>query len=132
MATLRNSRQRTAVLEELSSRCDHPTAEQLYLQLKKKLPSLSLATVYRNLRILQQEGKVVAILSSDAEHFDISKEQHYHLTCRKCGKIVDVQIENSDWINSLVCGFGGKVEDHSLMFYGLCPQCCKKDGEKAG
>ena len=123
MAQLRNSKQRTAVLDLLASRYDHPTAEQLYFDLKKTMPSISLAPVYRNLRLLEQEGQILALHCGDAVHFDYNTELHYHFLCRKCSSIIDVEINGKDNLDEMVCPFGGKVEGHTMMFYGICGKC---------
>lgn len=123
MAAQKHSKQRAAILSELCSRCDHPTAEQLYADLKEKNPALSLATVYRNLRLLEKNGSVMRIVCGDADRFDGNAENHYHLTCTECGSVIDVELKNPSAINSLAKPFGGTVKGHSLMFFGTCKNC---------
>ena len=75
----RRSMQREAVYANLCSRTDHPTAEEVYASLKPKMPSISLATVYRNLHTLTEQGKIQTISIDKSDHFDAKVEQHYHL-----------------------------------------------------
>lgn len=119
----RYSKQREMILSLLQSRYDHPTCEMLYLDLKKVMPAISLATVYRNLRLLENEGKIRCIPAKNAEHFDGNSSTHYHLTCTECGRIIDIELQNCDCIHSLPLDFGGEIRSHSLMYFGLCPQC---------
>ena len=125
---LKSSHQRDAILKELCSRYDHPTAEQLYLELKQSMPNLSLATVYRNLNLLESEGLVLRIKTSGGDRFDGQIKNHYHFTCEKCGSIIDIELSECD-INSLPLPFGGIIRSHSLMYYGLCAECASKENE---
>ena len=123
MSTLRNSKQRDAVLRNLSERYDHPTAEDVYLDLKKEMPSISLATVYRNLRLLESEGLILKISTEESDRFDGHTHSHYHFTCNGCRRVLDLELKESAGVNSLVKDFGGTVTGHSLMFFGYCPDC---------
>jgi len=125
MAALKSSKQRDAILQELQGRYDHPTAETLYLDLKQQMPQLSLATVYRNLKVLEREGLVMRILAQDAEHFDGNFQNHYHMTCQKCSKIMDLELNGSEVIDRLPTRFGGEIKSHTLMYFGVCPDCSK-------
>lgn len=125
MSAQRNSKQRTAILNELRSRYDHPTAEQLYCDLKAQVPTLSLATVYRNLKQLEESGDIMRLFCGDANYFDGNAKNHYHLTCKVCGSVIDLEIKDSGLINRLPSPFGGRVISHSLMFFGLCKACAE-------
>ncbi len=123
MSTLRNSKQRDAVLQNLSERYDHPTAEDIYLSVKKQIPSISLATVYRNLKLLEREGLILKITTGDSDRFDGHTHEHYHFTCNECKRVLDLELEDGTNVNNLAKDFGGTVTNHSLMFFGICPQC---------
>lgn len=123
MSTLRNSKQRDAVLQNLSERYDHPTAEDIYLSVKKQIPSISLATVYRNLKLLESEGLILKITTGDSDRFDGHTHEHYHFTCNECKRVLDLELEDGTNVNNLAKDFGGTVTNHSLMFFGICPQC---------
>ena len=126
MPALKTSKQRQAILHELCSRCDHPTAEQIYFSLKDQYPSLSLATVYRNLKQLEENGIVVRIPCPEADRFDGKPKEHYHMTCLKCGGIIDLEIENAGQIDAFPKAFSGKITGHTLMYFGYCEKCLKE------
>ena len=124
MTPQRHSKQRDAILDNLRSRYDNPTAEDIYFDLKKTFPSLSLATVYRNLSQLADDGTVLRINTGGAVHFDGNSENHYHLVCRDCLSVIDVEMPvvptlNADAEKSL----GGKILTHTVIFNGLCKNC---------
>lgn len=123
MANLKNSKQRDAILRSLQCRYDHPTAEQIYLDLKQEYPSLSLATVYRNLNLLVEHGVVMRIPTVEADRFDGNSQLHYHFHCNVCGDLIDISINQPDFINSLPNDFDGEITSHSLMFHGVCSKC---------
>ncbi len=123
MSTLRTSKQRDAVLKDLCERYDHPTAEQVYLSVKKSIPSISLATVYRNLRLLESEGKILKITTENGDRFDGHTHEHYHFTCTNCKNVLDLELGDNVKINLLPKDFAGTISGHELMFFGKCPTC---------
>lgn len=123
MSVLKNSRQRDAVLANLQSRYDHPTAEEVFLAVKQAIPSISLATVYRNLKLLESEGLILKISTGDSDRYDGHTHNHYHFTCGQCLRVLDLDIDESVTVNALPKNFRGTVTGHSLMFYGICPDC---------
>ena len=127
MSTLKTSRQRSAVLADLQSRYDHPTAEDVYMSVKSVIPSISLATVYRNLKLLESEGLILKIPTGESDRFDGHTHGHYHFTCYSCRKVLDLDIDAKHDINALPRDFKGLVTAHTLMFYGICPDCQKKN-----
>lgn len=86
MIQRRFSPKREAILQNLRSRFDHPTAQQVHAA----LPELSLATVYRNLGELAEEGVILSLTVDGETHYDGHLAPHYHLACVKCGVIEDV------------------------------------------
>ncbi len=128
MRELKYSRQREAILETLISRHDHPTADALYQTLRKDLPHISLGTVYRNLNLLSDIGKIRSIRSEDGiEHYDAETHEHYHLVCRTCGKVLDIPMEAVPDLDQRAAKGGiGTVEGHMLIFYGRCGSCLKE------
>ncbi len=125
---MRYSKQREALLSLLRSTRSHPSAQWLYENLRKEFPNISLGTVYRNLALLEEKGYIVRIhTTSNTEHYDGFVDKHQHFVCRICGKITDVDIDNTDVIQSQAAEkSGGKIEDYSLIFYGICSECCQK------
>lgn len=117
------SRQREAILLELQSRCDHPTAAQVYEGVRQRLPSISLGTVYRNLAALSQSGEILSISVGDGhEHFDGDISFHLHLHCRKCGSITDVPTTEGK-LKSLSSYDGFTPETSVCVVYGKCKNC---------
>ena len=101
MSTLKSSKQRDAVLANLQSRYDHPTAEDVYLAVREVIPSISLATVYRNLKLLESEGLILKIPTGESDRFDGHTHGHYHLTCINCRGVVDLHIDPGVTLNAL-------------------------------
>lgn len=126
--TIKYSRQREAIIENLRNRYDHPTAEQLYSDLKIKYPKISLGTVYRNLSLLESMGDVLKIsTNADSDRFDGNVNNHYHFACIKCGGVSDVDLPVNNDIESQVEDIiKADVKTHSLIFYGTCEKCKKK------
>ena len=86
----RQTRQKRRILELVNAVDHHPTAEWLYTELKKEFPRLSLGTVYRNLAILSEQGRIRKILvEGAADRYEAEKAPHFHLICEKCGKVQD-------------------------------------------
>lgn len=124
MAALKHSKQRDAILTELRSRKDHPTAEDLYFTLKAEMPNLSLGTVYRNLNMLASDGVILKISFEGADRYDGNKELHYHFQCLECGRVTDVDMPPFDDINSKAQAYAnGRIDTHELIFSGVCDDC---------
>ena len=121
----RNTAQRRIILEELAKLKTHPTADELYKIVRKKLPKISLGTVYRNLEFLANSGQIHKIESCGAQkRFDGEPGEHYHLRCTKCQKIYDVPLfplPDLDKNLNKIKGF--KITNYLLEFTGLCPKC---------
>lgn len=123
---VRKSKQRDAILNNLKSRYDHPTAYEIYEDVRKELPNISLGTTYRNLSFLKEQGLIQVVSVGAEEHFDANTENHYHLFCNKCGRFYDLDVNPLTEIESLkINNFGGIINDYKLIFYGLCENCCK-------
>lgn len=128
MPVTRFSRQREAILQALQARCDHPTAEMLYLTLRQTHPNISLGTVYRNLTLLEGQGEAQRIRSQEGpDRYDGGMEPHDHLYCRKCGAVVDLpSMEaalDAQKIQTAARKYDVVVEAHQISFYGVCAAC---------
>lgn len=121
----RNTKQRQIVLEAVRNRTDHPTAEQLYEQVKAIDPKISLGTVYRNLAVLSEDGLIQTIKMNDADRFDLTTDIHQHFVCEKCGSIFDLNLDYDKALDSLPMPKGFKVHTHQTVFKGLCADCAK-------
>jgi Fur family transcriptional regulator, peroxide stress response regulator len=120
--------QRLAVLSILESRRDHPSAEQIYQEVRRQMPTISFNTVYKTLEVFCQKGLVIKVNPlHEVARYDIDTEHHAHLICRQCHFIVDLPDEVAPALSlpeEARAGF--QVEQHSLTFWGLCPQCQQK------
>ncbi len=114
--------QRVAVYEILLSSYNHPTVDEIYEEVKKRYPFVSLATVYRTVETLEQMGlvKKVCYWGSSAR-YDANTDEHHHLICVKCGAIRDIYMEEDLSIPDELEGF--RTEGYSVNIYGLCPEC---------
>jgi Fur family peroxide stress response transcriptional regulator len=123
----RHSRQRELILRILKGTAIHPTAEWLYFQAKRKMPRLSLGTVYRNLNHLSQNGAIKKYsFGTPFEHFDGNISPHQHFVCEGCGRIYDLCLDLEKELKAKakkVRGF--KVEKVEVEFHGVCPGCLK-------
>ena len=126
MGELKYSRQREALLRELRSRKDHPTADTLYQELRKEYPRISLGTVYRNLALLCELGEIKKIPCGDgSERYDGFVDPHNHFVCSECGKVIDLTEQTPECETKVKNKDIGCVNSYSLIYYGLCKECLK-------
>ena len=123
MVPQRHSRQRDAVYKHLCARFDHPTAEDIYFSVKKELPNLSLATVYRNLTQLCEDGKAQRIASHGIVRFDGNARGHTHLLCTSCGAVSDLELDAHDLITQAQTLTPGKIHPGAVLLYCTCERC---------
>jgi Fur family ferric uptake transcriptional regulator len=121
----RMTRQRKVILEELRKLHSHPTADEIYDTVRKRMPRISLGTVYRNLEILSQWGLAQKLdLAGAPRRFDGSTEEHYHVRCVRCGELADVPIEPLGNLEESVRRHSDfEIIGHRLSFLGFCPSC---------
>ena len=117
---MRNSKQRELIRDLIKNRCDHPTAEMIYMSAREKNPNISLGTVYRILNNLVEKGKIRSIKTmDDIHHYDNINHKHDHFICVKCGLIEDVDKMNED-IKTINCNH---VLDCDITYKGICKKC---------
>jgi len=121
----RNSKQKETILRILKGITSHPTADWLYEEVRKEIPHISLGTVYRNLSVLKQEGKILELdLAGTVRRFDGHVQNHYHFRCERCDYVVDVdEPVNKEIDKKLARKTGFKVSHHILEFRGVCKDC---------
>jgi len=121
---IRNTNQKIAILNYLKNVYTHPTAEMVYQEVKKKLPVITLATVYRNLNKLAEQGKISRLEINKKYHYDAELSSHQHCVCNKCSKIIDVHQDKimQKAINSLQQP-EFQVSAVDIVFFGLCNSC---------
>ena len=117
----RNTIQRKIVLDAVQKLHDHPNAERVYSEVIKISPRISKATVYRNLNLLAEQGVIRKVNTAEgADRFDFRTDEHYHLHCRKCGKVLDAP-------DSICPQAESKVDGFTVEFVGLCADCQNKN-----
>jgi Fur family peroxide stress response transcriptional regulator len=123
--------QRKAVLKVLADSPNHPSVEQIYRRVKKDFPMTSLATVYKTVTLLKELGEVLELGFADGSNrYDGRKPNpHPHLICIQCHKILDPDVDGwKELPQALSKSTGFRILSHRLDFYGICPQCQKRNG----
>lgn len=122
---LRMTTQRRVILDELRAVKSHPTAGELCQMVRRRLPRISLGTVYRNLDILSRHGIIQKLDLAGLEmRFDGDISDHYHLRCLSCGRVSDLDMEPLEGLERAaekVSPF--TITGHRLEFVGICPDC---------
>ncbi|MDO4816284.1 MAG: transcriptional repressor [Bacillota bacterium] len=124
----RTSKKRQAIYDALCATKSHPSAEQLYMELKNQIPDLSLGTVYRNLGVLMQDGLIISVGNVDGqERYDANTAPHAHFICTSCGKVDDADMELPlPGYGAFEEHTGWKLFSHSLSFSGKCCDCLER------
>jgi Fur family peroxide stress response transcriptional regulator len=128
-AGMRITPQRAAICSLLASSKAHPTAAEIYHQLKPRFDSLSLATVYNTLQALTRVGaiNVLGQAGDDAVHYDAETAPHINLACISCSRIIDLPSRHLDRLDQDVASASGyRLLGARLLYYGLCPDCQKE------
>ena len=125
LAAYRKSDQREAIVEAIKKLGGHSTADQVYETVKRSHPRISLGTVYRNLRVLCEQGAIREVKSGQAiGRFELASPRHYHLICRQCGNIEDCTMPVDRSLDEKVQRTTDfKIEQHRLDFIGVCAKC---------
>jgi Fur family peroxide stress response transcriptional regulator len=99
----------------------------VYDAVRIRYPNISLGTVYRNLLLFQQTGKVRALDVGDGViHFDPVPTEHEHFVCRQCGKVIDLPVRDPEHAKAEAAAhFGGQITGYSAFYTGLCEDCLR-------
>jgi len=120
----RNTRQLSMVWQAIKDDKSHPTANQVYARVRRKLPNISLGTVYRNLQKLVALKKLQVLMLGRSQHFDPLVQRHQHFICEVCDRVFDVLVETQREIRpAKLPEEGFTVTSHHLAFYGICKGC---------
>ena len=124
-AGLRKTRQREMILLLVCSHCDHPTAEWIHKEARRKIPGISLATVYRTLRLLKEKGLLLEFSGGGyPSRYDVTPYDHEHIRCVACGSVTDVDLPEGRDLRALVSERTHyRVSFYPLVFHGLCEEC---------
>ncbi len=122
---LRMTRQRQVILEELRKVNTHPSADEVYEMVRKRLPRISLGTVYRNLEVLSESGEIKKLEPAcSLKRFDGNPSEHFHIRCIRCDRIADVPMPCDFEIDlAEMTPIEYEILGHRLEFFGLCPFC---------
>ena len=124
-AGLRLTHQRLQIYRELAESRDHPTVELLHQRLRRKIPTLSMDTVYRTLATFAGLRLINKVETVEAQgRYEVALRKHHHLICRRCGEILDFQWPAVDKA-SLPQGIGswGRIDNRNVVVYGVCRNC---------
>jgi Fe2+ or Zn2+ uptake regulation protein len=125
----RETKQREAILNVLRNTDSHPTADWIYDEVRKVILNISKGTVYRNLKVLREDGEISELnLSGTVSRYEGNRENHYHFRCEKCGRVFDLdEPVNRDINGSVAKRTGFKVSYHQLEFRGICKECQRRN-----
>lgn len=126
-AGLRLTPQRRALLEELAGDTTHPSAESIAARVSRRIPGVSVSTVYKGLHELSSLGLIRELDLPGALRFDPETSRHAHLLCESCGAVVDVELDAT--IVERLLAAAGDSEPHrvDVVFHGACPACSKRE-----
>ena len=129
--------QRLAIAEVVLNSTDHPTVQQIYERVKGHFPSMTLATIYSTLGVLQKSGLIQELPFQKQSRYEPNMEPHVNLVCIECENVIDADTDPA--VHDVVLGLRKQITDNSdfevawqrVDFYGLCPRCseAKKRGE---
>lgn len=122
--------QRLAIVKIISNSNDHPSVEDIYARIKKEFPTMSLATVYKNILLIKSLGEVLELgFADDCNRYDGCKPYpHPHVICIKCRKIVDPDLESlNEMTKEIMLETDFKIINHRLDFFGICSDCMAEE-----
>jgi Fe2+ or Zn2+ uptake regulation protein len=130
---LRSSNQRSLVHQIVESAHDHPTAQAVFERARKRMPSISLGTVYRNLQLLVEQGLLLERkVDNRPARYEANRYRHYHICCLQCGALEDLSVPYQEALDRRVQKkVRYKLQEHRMEFYGICPQCQADSRQRA-
>jgi Fe2+ or Zn2+ uptake regulation protein len=127
----RLTNQKKIIFDYLKNVCCHPSAEKIYAQVKKKLPQISLGTVYRVLDGFKKHGMILELETPCQKRYDGDLSPHAHFICQNCNQLFDIFNINKE------CNIlknkkikMGKINNYKIYFYGQCKNCSKKSKKR--
>ena len=115
--------QRIALVEELHKK-GHVDIDTLYANIQKKFPSISLATLYKNINSMLESTLLNEVkISGQKSKYELAKEEHAHMICQKCGKVEDIFIDTKALVSNVENDSHYAVTESALQFFGVCPNC---------
>lgn len=124
---LRVTNQRIEIFRALAESKEHPSVEKVFQNVRKKMPNISLDTVYRTLSSMEEAGVVFRVGLSNKARFDADLTPHYHFVCMECGEVYDVFVPSGKdlFYHAEQVKEFGEVKNVNLQFHGICKRCAK-------
>lgn len=119
----RDTKQLKVIWEAIRDETSHPTADQIYENVRSAMPNISLGTVYRNLQKLVAEGKLQVLALGRTQRFDPMLKRHEHFICERCGRVYDLLVDPG---KKIPAPEGFTVTSHQLALYGNCKNCSEE------
>lgn len=121
----RKTKQRDIVEQALRKSDEFIAAQDLFSQIEAQGEHIGLATVYRHLNALADEGKADTLRMGGQQLFRLcgNDEHHHHLVCTVCGTTVKIDPPSEQWVRNIAQAHGFTVESHTLEVFGVCPTC---------
>lgn len=117
---------RLLILEFLNRKDFHPTAEEIYKGILKKIPTVSRTSVYNTSNLFSKKGLLLPLFLGKETRFEFKKDNHHHFLCEKCGKLIDLEI-HCEYFNAGQLG-GHEIKELYSCFKGVCKQCLQEIG----
>lgn len=130
---MRLTPQRQIILEELSKVKTHPTANEIYDMVRRRLPRIGLGTVYRNLELMAENGLILKLeVGGTQKRFDATTDLHYHIRCLHCGRVDDIDIKTVPQLDQAAAdATDWYVLGHHIEFVGICNSCSSSSKQPA-
>lgn len=129
---LRMTKQRRVILDELRKVKTHPTADEVYELVRRRLPRISMGTVYRNLDLLSESGVIRKLDIGPQRRFDGDTTEHYHVRCAGCGRVGDIHTGPIAGLDEFIKnGLEFDIIGYRLEFMGIC-RSCRESGINGG
>ena len=130
----RGSRQGRLVLEIVERSRNHPTAHDVFAQARRRVPAISLGTVYRNLRRLAEQGRIQENkIGGEPARFEVPRRRHYHIWCVECGRLEDLTLPYQDSLDRKAQRLVRyRLQEHRMEFFGVCPECRRTARRRPG
>ena len=122
--------QRQVLYEVMQGMSGHPSPEEIFAEVRQRIPAVSLATVYKNIHVFVENGILREVsLHHGSQRLEMNERQHHHLVCSRCKAITDIAAEGIDLIpQHSDLGVGFQVERYSVDVIGVCAECQPGDG----
>ncbi|MBI2859966.1 MAG: transcriptional repressor [Chloroflexi bacterium] len=125
---MRRSKARETIIEELQKVKTHPRVDELFHLVRRRMPRISLGTVYRNLDRLRHEGAVAEIFCGDFNRYDGDTSRHHHFLCRRCQRVWDLDGQVALKVELTTQPGDFRIDGEQVLLYGLCRECLEGEG----